>query len=118
MSQSSTTAASLNAALSALDATVATLGNQIAQTTTPGPLLDQLTKRYQDVINERATLRAAATNAVLASQAVVSAAGTLSSLAAQMTTAAQALPNATNALGEATAVLSLAQQFTNIVASP
>lgn len=109
--------ASRDAALAALDTSISTIGNQIAQTTTPGPYLNQLTKRYQDLMNERAAIFAAATEAVLALPSVMAAAATLNKLSGQLNTAAQALPAATNVLTGSASVLSLAQQFADTLAT-
>jgi hypothetical protein len=108
---------SRDTALGALEDALNSLGDAIAQTTQTGPYLSQLTKRYQDLMNEAATIRAAATDAVLALPGVIAAAAMLNTLSARMKTAAQALPNATNVVTGATAVLSLGQQFTDLIAN-
>jgi len=108
---------SRDTALDALGVSVTTIGDEIAQTTTTGPYLDQLTRRNTDLMNERAAIRAAATDAVLALSSVIAAAGTLNTLSTQMKTAAQALPAATNVLTGTAPILSFGQQFTNEIAS-
>jgi len=104
-------------ALAALGVAVTSIGDEIAATTQTGPYLDQLTKRYQDLMNERSAIRAAATDAVLALPSVLQAAATLNSLSSQMKKTAQALPKATHVLTTATAVLSLGQQFADAIAN-
>lgn len=104
-------------ALVALGVAVTTIGDQIAITTQAGPYLDQLTKRYQDLMNERSALREAATDAVLALPSVTRAAATLNSLSSQMDMTAQSLVRATDTLIRATGVLSLAQQFADLIAN-
>jgi hypothetical protein len=104
-------------ALDALSDAVTTIGNQIAQTTKTGPFLDQLTKRFQDLMNERAAIRAAATDAVLALPFVIAAAAQLKELSTDMKTTAKELPAATKVLTKTAAVLSLGQQFSDIVAN-
>lgn len=108
---------SRDTALGALEDALNSVGDAIAQTTQTGPYLSQLTKRYQDLMNEAATIRAAATDAVLALPSVIAAAAMLNTLSARMKTTAQALPNATNVVTSATAVLSLGQQFTDLIAN-
>ncbi|HEU0157442.1 MAG TPA: hypothetical protein VFQ82_15325 [Stellaceae bacterium] len=106
-----------DAALDALADAVATIGNQIAQTTTTGPFLDQLTKRYQDLMNERSMIRAAATETVLSLPAVIAAAAQLTQLSTDMKRTAQELSDATTTLNKATTILSLGQQFSDVLAS-
>jgi len=103
-------------ALDALGVTVTSISDEIALTTHSGPYLDQLTKRYQDLMNERFAIRAVATEAVLALPSVIGAAAKLNSLSSKMKTAAQALPSATDVLTSATTVLSLGQQFSDFIA--
>jgi len=106
-----------DSALDALSDAVTTIGAEIAQTTKTGPYLDQLTKRYQDLMNERALIRAAATDAVLALPFVIAAVAKLNELSSNMKTTAQELPAATNKLTQAAAVLSLGQQFSDVIAN-
>jgi hypothetical protein len=106
---------SRDTALDALGIAVTSVGDQIAQTIKTGPYLDQLTKRYQDLMNERSAIRAAATDAVLALPSVIGAAAKLNSLSSKMKTIAQALPNATDVLTRATTVLSLGQQVSDFI---
>jgi hypothetical protein len=111
---------SRDTALAALDTTIEVLGKLIAQTTTTGPLLTQLTTRFDDLMTERNAILAAATDAVLHLPAVVAAAATLVSLANQMNTVAQNLPTATNVINVltgGTSVLSSAQHFANTLAT-
>jgi hypothetical protein len=83
---------SRDTALAALGVSVTAVGNEIAQTTQSRPYLDRLTNRYQDLMNERAAIRAAATDAVLALPDVIAAAAELNNLATDMNTTAHALP--------------------------
>jgi hypothetical protein len=108
---------SRDAALAALDGSISVVGNQIAQTTTTGPYLDQLTTRYHDLMTQRNAIFAAATESVLSLPSVIAAAATLNSLANQMKTVAQALPAATNILTGSASVLSLGQQFADTLAT-
>jgi hypothetical protein len=111
---------SRDTALAALETSIDVLGNQIAQTTTTGPLLTQLTTRFNDLMAERNAILAAATDAVLQSPEVAAAAATLNGLANQMNTIAQNLPTATNVvnvLAGSTTVLSSAQHFANTLAT-
>lgn len=109
--------ASRDRAVSALEDSLISVGNEIAQTTTTGPFLNRLTKRNQDLMNGAAAIRAAATDAVLALSSVAEAAATLITLSTQMRTAAGALPAATNVLVRTATVLSLGQQFADLIAS-
>jgi hypothetical protein len=104
-----------DAALAALGTAVTSLGDEIAQTVTTGPYLDQLTRRYQDLMDERAAIRTAATDAVLALPAVQAAAATLIALSAQMTATAGTLPTATSVLTTAGTVLTIGQQFADLI---
>jgi hypothetical protein len=104
-------------ALAAFDSSIEVLGSKIAQTTTTGPFLDQLTARFDDLMSERNSILAAATEAVLQLPEVVAAADTLNSLANKMKTAAQALPRATNILTRSSSVLALGQQFADTLAT-
>jgi hypothetical protein len=103
-------------ALEALGIALVKVGDQIAQTTASGPTLDQLTRRNQDLMDQRAAIRAAATDEVLALPAVIAAATALGALSAEMKTVAQALPAAASLLTGAATVLSLGQQFADLIA--
>jgi hypothetical protein len=107
---------SRDAALAALDASISAVGNQIAQTTTMGPYLAQLTTRYHDLMTQRNAILVATTDSVLSLPSVIAAAATLTGLANQMKTVAQALPTATNVLTGSASVLSSAQQFADTLA--
>ncbi len=104
-------------ALQALEGCINAVGHAIARTTQTGPYLDQLTKRFQDLKNESASIWASATDQVLALPEVLAAAATLSTLASNMKAAAQALPNATSVLNGTASVLSFGQQFADAIAS-
>jgi len=111
---------SRDTALTALNTSIEVLSDRIAQTTTTGPLLTQLTTRFDDLMAERNAILAAATDTVLQLPEVAAAAATLISLANQMNTVAQNLPTATNViniLAESTSVLSSAQHFANTLAT-
>ena len=103
-------------ALQALEDCFNAVGHVIAQTTKTGPYLDQLTKRFQDLRNERTSIRAAATVQVLALPEVLAAANTLNVLSSNMIAVAQELPNATDVLNGTASVLSCAQQFADAIA--
>ncbi len=109
--------ASRDAALDALDSAVTSVGNEIVHTIQTGPYLNQLTRRYQDLMNERAAVRSAATDTVLGLPHVMAAADSLELLARQMRSAAQTLPGAANMLLPTATVLSLGQQFVDAVVS-
>jgi hypothetical protein len=104
-------------ALGALENCFNAVGDAIAQTIQTGPYLDQLTKRFQDLKNERASIRASATDEVLALPEVLAAAATLSALSSKMTTVAQALSKAASVLNVTASVLSFGQQFADAIAS-
>lgn len=104
-------------ALDALEDSLISVGNEIAETTIVGPFLTRLTTRNTALMNEAAAIRAAATDAVLALPEIITAAAALNRLSAKMETAAQALPNATNLLSGTATVLSLGQQFADLLAS-
>jgi shikimate kinase len=111
---------SRDTALAALDTSIEVLANQIARITTKGPLLTQLTTRFDNLMSERNAIFAAATDAVLQLPEVVAAAAVLINLANQMNTVAQNLPTATNVinvLAGSTSVLSSAQHFANTLAT-
>jgi len=108
---------SRDTALAALDTSISVVGYKIAQTTTTGPYLDQLTTRYHDLMTQRNAILAAATAAVLQLQQVIDAVATLNSLANQMNAVAQALPTATNVLTGSASVLALGQQFADTLAT-
>lgn len=108
---------SRDAALSALGDALFAVSREIATTITTGVFLDRLTKRHQDLMNEREAIRAAATDLVLASPTVIAATHTLNGLATGMLTEAQALPNATNILTSTARILTLGQSFLDIIAS-
>jgi len=108
---------SRDVALAALDASISVVGSQIAQTTTTGPLLDQLTTRYHELMTQRNAILAAATTAVLNLPSVIAAAAELNILANQMKTVARALPTATSVLTGSASVLSLGQQFADTLAT-
>lgn len=104
-------------ALDALEAAISRVGREVAQTTTPGPYLDQITKRYRDLMGEAAAIEAAATDAVLALPGVMAAAAKLASLATRMDAVAKKLPSATNVLGQTATILSLGQQIADLIAN-
>jgi hypothetical protein len=109
--------ASRDAALDALDSAVTSVGNEIVHTIQTGPYLNQLTRRYQELMNERAAIRSAATDTVLGLPRVMAAAASLEALATRMQAAALTLPGAANMLLPAATVLSLGQQFVDAVVS-
>lgn len=108
---------SRDTALDALEAAIARIGREIAQTTTTGPYMDQITKRYRDLMGEASAIEAAATDAVLALPSVMAAAAKLNSLATRMDTVAKKLPSATNVLGQTATILSLGQQIADLIAN-
>jgi hypothetical protein len=107
---------SRDTALNALEDSLTAVGNEIAVTTTTGPVLTRLTTRNTDLMNTAAGIRAAATDVVLALPSVVAAAATLSGLSSQMKTTAATLPAVTNFLTGTATVLSLGQQFADVIA--
>jgi hypothetical protein len=109
--------ASRDAAIDALDSAVTSVGSEIVHTIQTGPYLHQLTRRYQDLMNERSAIRSTATDAVLGLPGVMAAAATLGSLSTQMQATAVTLPEATNLLLPTATVLALGQQFVDAVAS-
>ena len=104
-------------ALDALEVAISRVGREIAHTTTTGPYMDQITKRYRDLMSEASAIEAAATDAVLALPSIMAAAGKLSSLATRMDTVAKKLPSATNVLGQTATILSLGQQIADLIAN-
>jgi hypothetical protein len=107
---------SRDAALQSLDQAFDAVGDLIAQTTQIGPYLDALTKRYEDIRRERDAIFRSATDAVLALPSVTAAAATLNGLAENMTKRAAELRDATKLLMTAGALVSLGQQFADVIA--
>jgi hypothetical protein len=110
---------SVKMALAALDTAIDAVSDQISRTPN-GPVFKQLMARHDDLVDEKNSILAAATAAVLALPQVVAAATTLNALANQMKTVAQILPAATNVvnlLAGSTTVLSSAQNFANTLAT-
>jgi hypothetical protein len=109
--------ASRDAALSSLGESVEAVSNNIATTTETGTVLDRLIERRQDLSNKREAIRTAATDAVLEMPTVLAAAQTLNRLATGMQAEAAALPNAANFLASTARILTLGQNFLEIIAS-
>jgi voltage-gated potassium channel Kch len=109
--------ASRDTALSALGVAFDAVGQEIARTTQTGAFLDRLTDRHDALRDERAAVRDAAVEAVLALPEVVTAANTLAGLSDKMQAVAAVLPTATDILNKTATVLSLAQQFVDLVAT-
>ena len=101
---------SRDTALAALDSSVTAVRRQIEQTTVPDP---ELSGQMQKLTKQRAAIRAAATDAVLALPDVIAAAASLNTLSRKMQAAAQALPDATKVLTAAATILALGQQFSD-----
>jgi|GEM_PF-3464115 hypothetical protein len=107
-----------NIALDALEDAIISIELEIEQTPEENiSYLKQLNKRLQDLKDESDHIGDAATVAILALPSVIAAAATLNNISSQMKTTAQALPNATNKLTIASSVLSLGQQFTDVIAN-
>jgi hypothetical protein len=104
-------------ALDALWASATAVRDEIAQTTKTGPYLDQLTKRYRDLMNERAAIRETATDLILAQPGIIDAVNNLNGLSTDMTASAQSLRNATDVLAKTAEVLSLGQRFSDLIAN-
>ncbi len=106
----------------ACDAALAALGKAITQIeaesdqTKPGPHRDQLEKRSDDLMDERRAIRAAADREILSLPNVIKAAATLDRLSSDMMATAKELPDAASSLDKATALLSLGQQFNDLIA--
>ena len=105
---------SRDTALAALNSSVTAVRRQIEQTTVPDP---ELTERMQKLTKQRAAIRAAATDAVLALPDVIAAAASLNTLSMKMQAAAQALPDATQVLPATATILALGQQFSDKIAN-
>jgi hypothetical protein len=104
-----------NTALAALGKVITQIEAE-ADRAKPGPHRDQLEMRSEDLMDERRAIRAAADKAILSLPGVIAAAANLDRLSADMMATAQELPNATGSLGKVTALLSLGQQFNDIIA--
>jgi hypothetical protein len=104
-----------NTALAALGKAIAQIEAEADQAK-PGPHRDQLEMRSEDLMDERRAIRAAADKAILSLPGVIAAAAILDRLSGDMMATARALPSATGSLGKATALLSLGQQFNDIIA--
>lgn len=103
-------------ALAALKSSIDAVATQLELATSPDEAaLDQ---RLDDLMNQRAAIETAATDAVLALPEVIAAAAALNALAAQMNTTARQLPAATNVLTTTATVLGLGQQFSGILVNP
>ena len=104
-----------NTALAALGKAITQIEAE-ADRAKPGPHRDQLEMRSGDLMDERRAIRAAADKAILSLPGVIAAAAILDRLSGDMMATAQELPNATGSLGKVTALLSLGQQFNDIIA--
>jgi hypothetical protein len=103
-------------ALAALKSSIDAVATQLELATSPDEAaLDQ---RLDELMNQRATIETAATDAVLALPEVIAAAAALNALAAQMNTTARQLPAATNVLTTTATVLALGQQFSGMLVNP
>jgi hypothetical protein len=106
----------------ACDAALAALGKAITEIeaesdqTKPGPHRDQLEKRSDDLMDERRAIRAAADREILSLPNVIKAAATLDRLSSDMMATAKELPDAASSLDKASALLSLGQQFNDLIA--
>jgi hypothetical protein len=104
-----------NTALAALGKAITQIEAEADQAK-PGPHRDQLEMRSEDLMDERRAIRAAANKAILSLPGVIAAAAILDRMSGDMMATAQELPNATGSLGKVTALLSLGQQFNDIIA--
>jgi hypothetical protein len=105
-------------ALDALEDAIVNLDKEIEQTPLDNiPYLKQLNNRRQSLVDERNSIMDAASAVILSLPSIAAAAKQLNDIAMEMKATAQEMPNATNKLMKATAVLSLGQQFTDLIAS-
>lgn len=102
-------------ALTALQGAIDRVEDEIATTDQKGPFLKRLADRDDALVNEAAAVRAAATDTVLGLPEVIQAAATLANVSQQMQTVARNLPTATDVLTTTATVLSLGQQFVDLV---
>ncbi len=107
-----------NQALDALEDALVSVDREIENTDSADlAYLKQLKNRSQSLMDERTTIMDAASVAILSMPSVVAAADQLNAIAAKMKATAQEIPNATDKLTKATAILSLGQKFTDLIAS-
>ena len=108
---------SRDSALDALEVAIDKVEHEIATTDQTGPFLKRLVDRDDALINEAAAVRQAATDAVLALPEVIQAVSTLTNVSQKMQKVAKNLPAATDVLTTTAAVLSLGQQFVDLIAN-
>jgi hypothetical protein len=107
-----------NMALDALEDAIVSIDVEIEQAPSDNlSYLKQLNRRRQDLVDERGHIMDAAAVVILSLPSVIAAAQRLNQIASDMKTIAQKLPNATDKLTTLSAVLSLGQQFTDLIAN-
>ena len=103
--------------LVALDSVLDDIEDEISQTTKKDAHLAELTKQKEALQAKYTAVSDAATGAVLALPEVIAAASTLKKLSTDMDAKAKQLPSMTTNLDKAAAVLSLGQQFRDVIAN-
>jgi hypothetical protein len=104
-------------ALVALDSVLDDIEDEISQTTKKDAHLAELTKQKEALQAKYKAVSDAATEAVLALPEVIAAASTLKKVSTDMDAKAKQLPGTTTNLDKAAAVLSLGQQFRDVIAN-
>jgi ABC-type branched-subunit amino acid transport system ATPase component len=102
-------------ALAALKSSIDAVAKKIELATSPDEAA--LNQRLDDLMNQRAAIETAVTDAALALPEVIAAAAALNTLAAQMKTTAQQLLAVTNVLTTTATVLALGEQFSGALAN-
>jgi hypothetical protein len=103
--------------LVALDSVLDDIEDEISQTTKKDAHLAELTKQKEALQAKYKAVSDAATEAVLALPEVIAAASTLKKLSTDIDAKARQLPSTTTNLDKAAAILSLGQQFRDVIAN-
>jgi len=104
-------------ALSVLEVATIKVEDEIAATVQPGLYLTRLAARENALINEAAAISRAATDAVLALPEVIRTASSLKKTSDKLVNVAKDLPHATDILKVTASILSLGQQFIDLIAN-
>lgn len=102
-------------ALRVLEIATIKVEDEIAATVQSGPYLTRLAARENALINEAAAISRAATDAVLALPEVIRAASSLKKTSDKLVNVSKNLPNTTDILKVTASILSLGQQFVDLI---
>lgn len=104
-------------ALSSLDDAIDEITNEIAITTANNFYLRHLTKQCQDLVNQKTAILDATDQRILNLPQVIKAYNQLNALSLDMKATAEELPAATDALAKTSEILTLGQQYVNLIAN-